>query len=133
MMKRAHSLLCTGFSEALTVEGSVPYLGSEFSKEVGALSHPITDSPAGPLAGIPFHHTHHVLLLLSSNKSSHDNPGEKGVPLCGPTVTATIRHEVIGAGHQVVVTQVPSTVKYWLPVSLPRTPSPHSLHPTLAT
>lgn len=27
MMKRAHSLLCTGFSEALTAEGSVPYLG----------------------------------------------------------------------------------------------------------
>lgn len=41
-MRKAHSLLCTGFSEALAVEGSVPYLGSEFSKEIGALPHPIT-------------------------------------------------------------------------------------------
>lgn len=53
MMRKAHSLLGTGFLEALPhrVDGSVPYLGSEFSKEIGALPRPITDPPAGPLAG----------------------------------------------------------------------------------
>lgn len=90
--------------------------------------------PAGPLAGMyTLHHTHHVLLLLSSNKSSHDNPGETGVPLCGPTITATIRHEVIGAGLRVVVTQVSSNGQVLARSQSPLHtispfPSPHSCY-----
>lgn len=65
---------------------------------------------------------HHILLLLSSNKSSQGSPGETRAPLCGPALTVTIRQpEVTGVKLQVVVAQASSTVMYRRADSLPHT------------